>query len=488
MYYNKEHEEKVNNRGDGYIYIGSYKTKEVTIDNKNINGGYIYIRIKCPYCGKEYDIRLNNFYKGNKCTKCCNKYENSFAYYIQQELKEPLNKYWDWKKNTVNPYCISKYNKRKVWIKCIKTNYHGSYETNISHFVEGKRCPYCTGKKIHPKDSFGQWLIDTYGDNVIEKYWSPKNTVNPFEIAPKSNKKVLILCQEKDYHNDEGGYLVTPANFYNGCRCPYCVHKTGKTHPKDSFGQYLIDIYGDNAIKKYWSPKNTMNPFKIAINSNKKVWLLCQDKYYHNDKGGYLITPNNFYNGSRCPYCINRKIHLKDSFGALYPEKAKYWSKNNKKSPYEVTPKTGEKFKFICEKCGKEFERSLEKLNRNDTGVVCISCQSSKLEQNTKEVLDKYNIEYKTQVIYEGLVGLKGGLLSYDFYLPKYNILLECQGIQHEKFTKGLHENKKDFLKQLEHDRRKFEYAIKNNYIPMEIWYWDIDNIEEILIRELGLS
>ena len=129
-----------------------------------------------------------------------------------------------------------------------------------------------------------------------------------------------------------------------------------------------------------------------------------------------------------------------------------------------------------------------EKLNRNDTGVVCISCQSSKLEQNTKEVLDKYNIEYKTQVTYEGLIGLKGGLLSYDFYLPKYNILLECQGIQHEKFTKGLHENKKDFLKQLEHDRRKFEYAMKNNYIPMEIWYWDIDNIEEILIRELGLS
>ena len=83
---------------------------------------------------------------------------------------------------------------------------------------------------------------------------------------------------------------------------------------------------------------------------------------------------------------------------------------------------------------------------------------------------------------------MKGGLLSYDFYLPKYNILLECQGIQHEKFTKGFHESEKDFLKQLEHDRRKFEYAMKNNYIPMEIWYWDIDNIEEILIRELGLS
>ena len=28
-----------------------------------------------------------------KCTNCCNSYENSFAYYIQQELKELGLKY-----------------------------------------------------------------------------------------------------------------------------------------------------------------------------------------------------------------------------------------------------------------------------------------------------------------------------------------------------------------------------------------------------------
>lgn len=48
MYYNKKHEEIVNNRGDGYKYIGSYKWNEETIDDKNNNGGFI--RVKCPYC------------------------------------------------------------------------------------------------------------------------------------------------------------------------------------------------------------------------------------------------------------------------------------------------------------------------------------------------------------------------------------------------------------------------------------------------------
>ena len=102
MYFNKEHKEKVENRGDGYVYIGSYRCGEITMDNK-YDKNQSYIRVKCPYCKKEYDIQLHHFNNGSKCSNCCNFYENSFAYYIQQELKEPLNKYWDWEKNTVNP-------------------------------------------------------------------------------------------------------------------------------------------------------------------------------------------------------------------------------------------------------------------------------------------------------------------------------------------------------------------------------------------------
>lgn len=92
MYFNEKHRQRVINRGDGYIYVCSYKLNEITIDKKKSK---MHIRIKCPYCGEEYDVRLDHFKKGIRCSHCCNKYENSFAYYIQQELKEPLNKYWD---------------------------------------------------------------------------------------------------------------------------------------------------------------------------------------------------------------------------------------------------------------------------------------------------------------------------------------------------------------------------------------------------------
>ena len=89
---------------------------------------------------------------------------------------------------------------------------------------------------------------------------------------------------------------------------------------------------------------------------------------------------------------------------------------------------------------------------------------------------------------YDSLIGLGGGNLSYDFYLPDYNLLIECQGIQHESYTKGFHKTKKDFERQLEHDRRKREYAKQHNIKLLEIWYYDMDNIEDILIKELELQ
>ena len=407
MYYNEGHEKIVKERGDNYKYIGSYKYKEITIDNKNKKHNLGYIRVKCPHCESEYDVTLENFKKGTKCTNCCHSYENSFAYYIQVELGESLNKYWDWKKNDINPYCVYKSTaKVKIWIKCTETNYHGSYKISPNKFHQNRRCPYCVSKKIHPKDSFGRWLIDTHGEDAIEKYWSNKNTVNPFEISIRSAKKVWILCQEKDYHNNDGGYLIS-----------------------------------------------------------------CDA----------------FYTGNRCSYCANQKVHPKDSFGILFPKKAKYWSPKNKKSSYEVASHSNKKYKFICEKCGDEFERNLSKLNRNDTGVICKNCHSSQLEQLTKEVLDKYNIKYYREYVFDNLIGVGNKSLRFDFYLPGYNITIECQGIQHKEIQTNWQTEEQFEILQI-HDKRKEEYCERNNIELIKIWYYNIDNIEEILIHRLNLN
>ena len=196
MYTNEEHKKVVENRG--YGYIGSYDRKEITIDGKNKKRNDSYIRVKCPYCGAEYDIRLSSFKRGNKCYKCCNKYKDSFAYYIQQELGEGLNKYWDWEKNKLNPYFISKGTDKKIWIKCDKTDYHGSYLTTCSNFYNDSRCPYCINHKIHPKDSFAQYCINNIDKSFLEKYWSDKNTIDPFVLSPNSKKRYGLNVKKKN--------------------------------------------------------------------------------------------------------------------------------------------------------------------------------------------------------------------------------------------------------------------------------------------------
>ena len=82
------------------------------------------------------------------------KYEESFAYYIEVKLGLDINKIWNFKKNTVNPYKIYKCCGKKVWLYCLEKDYHndkGGYEITCNHFYNGKRCGYCGGKKFIKK-------------------------------------------------------------------------------------------------------------------------------------------------------------------------------------------------------------------------------------------------------------------------------------------------------------------------------------------------
>ena len=140
--------------------------------------------------------------------------------------------------------------------------------------------------------------------------------------------------------------------------------------------------------------------------------------------------------------------------------------------------------------------------NRTGSNTGCPECNKSKGEKECKRVflsrkfieitqieynklMDKNNNTYFIpQKTFEDLIGVGGGNLSYDFYLPQYNLLLEYQGEFHD--GTAYQQSKKDYLKQVEHDRRKKEYTLSNGYDFLEIWYYDFDNIEKILEQVLG--
>ena len=124
---------------------------------------------------------------------------------------------------------------------------------------------------------------------------------------------------------------------------------------------------------------------------------------------------------------------------------------------------------------------------RNGMSKSCGCARISSMEFNVKQYFEHNAVVFYTQYKFDNLVGVNNGKLSYDFYLPQYNVLVECQGIQHYEPIEYFG-GEEQFKIQQEHDRRKREYAKKNGYKLLEIWYYDYDKIEEILNRELELN
>ena len=275
-----------------YEYIRSFRKGDILPNGKIIKTPHIHIKHK--YCGNEYTIKASNFIDlKQKCSKCCGSYEKSFAYYIEVELGEPLDKYWDFEKNTVNPYHISQYYNEYIWMKCQKVDYHDSYKIKAYSFRIGSRCPYCRSNsgKVHPKDSLEEWLRA----NDLLHLWSSKNEIDASELSVSSNKYIWMLCERHEYHNDNGGYRVICDNFTKkGVRCSYCG--TYKVHPKDSFGSKHPDKV------KYWHKDNDKTPYEVAPNSYIKYKFSCFECGHV-----WNASPAKISSGTWCPNCNKSK-------------------------------------------------------------------------------------------------------------------------------------------------------------------------------------
>jgi len=304
----------------------------------------------------------------------------------------------------------------------------------------------------------------------------------------KSNKDKLILC-------DNDGYLYT-------------------------------SLWGN--LQKLWIPDfiNFSNEYSIQnihlwCKLNDKPYKLLSKEYKNNSKlllwkclendcqEEFKMCWNNILQGQKCGYCTGKQVGLSNCLAIKYPIVTSEWhlTKNGKLTPYDVTWGSGKYAWWKCAECDHEWEATISSRTSRNSG--CPECNEfhgekkcrnfyksnnftelSNKDYNKLFDTDKYNntyfIPHKT---FSNLRGVGNGLLSYDSYLPKYNLLVEYQGEQHERPVdfngKGMKKAQEKFEKQVEHDKRKKEYAETNNYNFLEIWYWDFDNIEEIIAKKL---
>lgn len=345
-------------------------------------------------------------------------------------------------------------------------------------------------QKITLIDAEGYYLSITYNNLLSGKTPMRFIKYNPYTIQNiklwcKFNNKTFEIIGDV-YENAikniqwkclvEGCGEIFSINWNNivskGQNCPYCSNQR--------VGLSNCLATKNPVLASEWHPTKNgdLTPYDVTEGSGKEAWWLCNKNKKH--EWHTLIKDRR-----GCPYCSHRHLPSED-YNLLFdnPKLCEEWNyEKNTKLPEEYTPHSGQFALWKCKECGHEWEAVIASRNN---GVNCPECAESKGEITIRNWLRLYNIYYTPQKIFNGLTGLGNGNLSYDFYLPSYNTLIEFQGEQHERFVKGMHKSEEDFIKQLEHDKRKKEYALNNGYMFLEIWYCDFDNIEEILVKELN--
>lgn len=219
-----------------------------------------------------------------------------------------------------------------------------------------------------------------------------------------------------------------------------------------------------------------MTPLERYINANTPI-LHRHKKCGHDTK----MTPKRVLSGSGCVLCKGLKISQTSK--KTHEQFIKELFKIN--SNIEISSSYNGHLQNIdckCKICGHIWSTRAGHLLESHG---CPSCNESIGERNIRIFLDSKNIKFITPYKFDDLMGMKGGFLSYDFYLPDFNLLIEFQGEQHEHqidFFGG--ENQ--FKIQQEHDKRKRDYAKIHNINLLEIWYYDINNVKNIIERCLN--
>lgn len=101
----------------------------------------------------------------------------------------------------------------------------------------------------------------------------------------------------------------------------------------------------------------------------------------------------------------------------------------------------------------------------------------SKGERTIKTFLERQGIEFESQKYFHDW-GI--GIHYFDFYIPKYNLVLEYHGRQHYEFVSHFHKTEEEFQYRLKKDKIKQEEALKNGLNYASISY-HVDDIEAIL-------
>ena len=309
---------------------------------------------------------------------------------------------------------------KKVCIICPK---HGEFEQTPHDHLARKGCPKCgIENRSENRTSTKEDFIKKACEKHKGKYdYSKVKYVN-------SATKVCIICPE------HGEFWQTPHMHTKGQGCPKC---SGKYIPTtEEWIENARNVHGD---------KYDYSKVKY-VGTHTKVCIICP---IH---GGFEQTPHNHLEGQSCPTC-GKCIPTKEEW--ITSARKVHGNKYDYSKVEYVNART--KVCIICPEHGEFCQTPHKHLS----GSGCPKCNLSHLERSVMNYLDENGITYDYQKRFKWL-----GRQSLDFYLPDYNVGIECQGEQHffpvDFANKGIEWACKQFNKTVSLDEHKKDLCEKH--------------------------
>ena len=137
---------------------------------------------------------------------------------------------------------------------------------------------------------------------------------------------------------------------------------------------------------------------------------------------------------------------------------------------------------IICNKHGEFWQKPASHLS-NHGCPICNTVRNSKISQLVESKLKELKIEYIKEKTFKWLLYKRNMYL--DFYLPKYNIAIECQGLQH--FEQIDYFGEHSLINIVDRDKLKKQLCEEHNIVLLYFNYNDDINEFEQKLKEYGI-
>ena len=268
---------------------------------------------------------------------------------------------------------------------------------------------------------------------------------------------MLVWCGNPN-HNP---YEVIFNNFKRGTRCQACYNERRRK-------------WTDEIIKEY------LESYKyelIEIINSKGVQSLIKIKC---PKCGYVYTIkfDTFRNGRRCMQCFLKENRISE-------EEIRKIIKDNKDILMDIEYHSLDSILYLyCNKCKKIYPITFYWYLK---GGRCKFCKESRGARKIREYLENKQYNFKQEFrIKECRYKFP---LPFDFMVTINDniILIEFDGLEHYEPIEHFGGIVK-FNERKRNDNIKNQYCKDNNIKLIRIPYWEYDNIDEILNKELNLK